>query len=75
MSGSTPRRRPKERVGRQHIALHPPEERAVHAIFPPIAQPLLLLLFWGALRSLLRGGADVGVGASIPFTVNNVATG
>ncbi len=55
-----PLRRPKERVGREHIARHPLEERAVHAIPPTVAMPLLLL-FWGALLSLLRGVADVGV--------------
>ena len=43
-----PLRRPKDRIGRAHLALQLPEERASHAIVPPIAQ-LLLLLWWGAL--------------------------
>jgi hypothetical protein len=43
--------RPKERVHRAHLALQLPKERAHHAIFPQITQPLLLL--WGALS--LRG--------------------
>jgi hypothetical protein len=57
--GLDPLRRPKERVGCERIALHPLEERAVHAIPPTVAQQLLLLLFWGALRSLLHGVCGV----------------
>ncbi len=57
--GLDPLWRPKERVGRERIELHPLEERAVHAIPPTVAQQLLLLHFWGALRSLLRGVCGV----------------
>ncbi len=55
--GLDPLGRPKERLGRERIALHPPEERAVHAIPPTVAQ-LLLLQLRGA-RSLLLCGVGV----------------
>jgi hypothetical protein len=52
--GLDPPLRPKQRARRAHLVLQLPEERAHHAILPPIAQPLLLLRR-GALRLLLLG--------------------